>query len=115
MKKYLFWAVIALFPLLLLSCNTIEDDDKDDGDNPLTPISLTTKQYGFVDAGNTFAGRFIDKIDENSLKQKENEWIVSPLSLQIALGMLLNGAQGETADEICQTLGYGLRPKLSKL
>lgn len=107
MKKYLFWAVIALFPLLLLSCNTIEDDDKDDGDNPLTPISLTTKQYGFVDAGNTFAGRFIDKIDENSLKQKENEWIVSPLSLQIALGMLLNGAQGETADEICQTLGYG--------
>lgn len=109
MKKLHVWAVVALFPLLLISCNNLEQDDrnKDDGDNPFTRISLTTKQTGYVQAGNAFAGRFIQKIDENALANKETDWIVSPLSLQIALGMLLNGAQGETATEICQTLGYG--------
>lgn len=98
--------MISLF--LLFSCNGLEQEGgKDDGNNPYSPIALTTKQTEFVTAGNSFAGRFIDKIDENALKQKQNEWIVSPLSLQLALGMLLNGAQGETAAEICRTLGYG--------
>lgn len=105
-----FWkstaVVISLF--LLFSCNGLEQEGgKNDGNNPYSPISLSTKQAEFVTAGNSFAGRFIDKIDENALKQKQNEWIVSPLSLQLALGMLLNGAQGETAAEICRTLGYG--------
>lgn len=105
-----FWkstaVVISLF--LLFSCNGLEQEGgKNDGNNPYSPIALTTKQTEFVTAGNSFAGRFIDKIDENALKQKQNEWIVSPLSLQLALGMLLNGAQGETAAEICRTLGYG--------
>ena len=105
-----FWKsvafVISLF--LLFSCNGLEQEGgKDDGNNPYSPISLNTKQSDFVKAGNSFAGRFIDKIDENALRQKQNEWIVSPLSLQLALGMLLNGAQGETATEICRTLGYG--------
>ena len=105
-----FWkstaVVISLF--LLFSCNGLEQEGgKDDGNNPYSPISLSTKQSDFVKAGNSFAGRFIDKIDENALRQKQNEWIVSPLSLQLALGMLLNGAQGETATEICRTLGYG--------
>ena len=98
--------MISLF--LLFSCNGLEQEGgKNDGNNPYSPISLSTKQAEFVTAGNSFAGRFIDKIDENALKQKQNEWIVSPLSLQLALGMLLNGAQGETAAEICRTLGYG--------
>ena len=105
-----FWkstaVVISLF--LLFSCNGLEQEGgKNDGNNPYSPISLSTKQAEFVTAGNSFAGRFIDKIDENALKQKQNEWLVSPLSLQLALGMLLNGAQGETAAEICRTLGYG--------
>lgn len=104
-----FWkstaVVISLF--LLFSCSELNQEGTgDEGDNPFTRITLSTKQAEFVTAGNTFAGRFIDKIDENALKQKQNEWIVSPLSLQLALGMLLNGAQGETAAEICRTLGY---------
>lgn len=107
MKTHLLRSVIGVISLFLLfSCNEIEQKEKDDGNNPYTPISLNTKQSGFVKAGNDFAGRFIDKIDGNSLKEGEDAWIVSPLSLQLALGMLLNGAQGETAAEICRTLGY---------
>ena len=102
-------AAAAALSLLLGSCNPIlpDEEEPDDGDNTYTPISLTTKQTGFVQAGNIFAGRFIDRIDEDAARNNKDEWIVSPLSLQIALGMLLNGAQGETADEICRTLGYG--------
>ncbi len=109
MKKTFWKSVVFVISLFLLfSCNGLEQEGgKDDGNNPYSPIALTTKQTEFVTAGNSFAGRFIDKIDENALKQKQNEWIVSPLSLQLALGMLLNGAQGETAAEICRTLGYG--------
>lgn len=109
-KKYVLMAAfIAAFFSLLGSCSPLEnvpEDPEDNGENPYTRISLTTKQTGFVQAGNAFAGRFIDRIDENAGKNNQDEWIVSPLSLQIALGMLLNGAQGETASEICRTLGY---------
>lgn len=108
MKTILFRSAICVLSLLLLfSCNELNQEENGEGNNPFTPISLNTKQSGYVAAGNDFAGRFIARIDENSLKKNENAWIVSPLSLQLALGMLLNGAQGETATEICQTLGYG--------
>ena len=109
MKTFLWKTAIAIAALFLLfSCSELNQEGTgDEGDNSFTRITLSTKQADFVAAGNTFAGRFIDKIDANALKNKENEWIVSPLSLQLALGMLLNGAQGETATEICKTLGYG--------
>lgn len=104
--KRLFWILI-LVPVLTLSCNRIEQEEKEDtGDNPFLPITLSTKQAGYVSAGEAFAGRFIDQVDASALRDDKHEWFVSPLSLQIALGMLLNGAQGETAAEICQTLGY---------
>ena len=108
MKLRHFGAVVALFSLMLVSCNSLEQDDgkPDDGNNPFTPITLTTKQSSYVRSGRDFAGRFIKKIDDNAIARKETDWIVSPLSLQIALGMLLNGAQGETASEVCRALGY---------
>ncbi len=106
MKTFLWkTAVVVAALFLLVSCNEMNREETGD-EETYTCISLSTKQADFVAAGNNFAGRFIDKIDANALKNKESEWIVSPLSLQLALGMLLNGAQGETATEICQTLGY---------
>ena len=106
MKKILMMIAAAALFLLPPACNRLDPDEPDDGNNPYTPISLSTKQAGFVQSGRQFAGRFIEKVDENALKNKEKVWFVSPLSLQIALGMLINGAQGETAAEICQLLGY---------
>ena len=104
MKKIIWLMMVALLLQLPLSCNRL--DPEEDGENPFTPISLSTKQQGYVQAGTQFAWKFLDKVDEQSLQNKEKEWFVSPLSLQIALGLLLNGAQNETAAEICQTLGY---------
>lgn len=39
------------------------------------------------------------------LGERTDNWLVSPFSLQCALGMLSNGAKGETREEILYTLG----------
>lgn len=49
-----------------------------------------------------FAFDLLSKIDET--EPAEDNVFVSPLSLHIALGMLLNGAEGETRDGILKTL-----------
>ena len=108
MKHLTRLLMLVLLPFAVLACGELNADDsqKDDGPNEFQPISLTTKQSGFVASGNAFAFRFLDKVDAYAKGMGQDSWFVSPLSLQIALGMLLNGAQGKTADEICQMLGY---------
>ena len=75
----------------------------DDNNNPYKPLTLTTKSAEFVEKGNAFTFNFIERIN----KAAEADYIISPLSMQILLGMILDGAQGDTADEICSVLGYG--------
>lgn len=104
MKKFLLF--ILVLPLVILSVRCGRIDDEDDGNNDFKPLSLTTKQTGYVESGNRFAWRFIDGVADCAAQEKKDSWFVSPLSLQLDLGMLLNGAGGETADEICRTLGY---------
>ena len=104
MKKLLLIALCTATCWLAFGCGTISPES---GDNERKDISLTTKQGEFVQAGNVFAYRFLARIDKNEQETQNGDWFVSPLSLQFALGMLLNAAQGETAEEICRTLGYG--------
>ncbi len=72
-----------------------------DPSGDLTKVTLTKEQQGYMNAGNAFAF--------NCLAQLYNDQtiIFSPLSLQFALAMTVNGASGETAAEITRTLGYG--------
>ena len=65
-------------------------------------IELDETQRTYVEAGNDFAFRFLKQIDAG----EPGNWFVSPVSLQYLLGLVLDGAEGATADEICQTLGY---------
>ncbi len=102
MKKTFPFFLSLLF-LLVSGCGSISPEN---GKNERKDIPLTTKQGEYIKAGNEFAWRFMAKVDEAESKGEKGDWFVSPLSLQIALGMLLNGAQGETAAEICRTLGY---------
>ena len=83
-----------------LSCEKISDDSKD---NPYKALELTTKSAEFARQGNTFSFEFIDRVNT----AEEGDFIISPLSMQFLLGMILDGAQNETADEICKVLGYG--------
>ncbi len=76
---------------------------KDDGDNTLKPLTLTTRSSEFIEKGNAFAMDFLERINAEA----EGDYVISPLSMQFLLGLLLDGAQGETAAEIAGVLGYG--------
>lgn len=67
----------------------------------ITKVSLDATQQGYVEAGNGMAFRFLEKMYEGK------NLILSPLSLQYALAMTANGAEGETLQEIIDFLGYG--------
>ena len=73
------------------------------GNNPYKALDLSTKSAELARQGNTFAFQFIDRVSDATA----DDYIISPLSMQFLLGMILNGAQGDTADEICKVLGYG--------
>ena len=93
MKKILIAALMMSFPFFW-SCGAQNNERK--------RIELDEAQRNYVEAGNDFAFRFLKQIDAG----EPGNWFVSPVSLQYLLGLVLDGAEGATADEICQTLGY---------
>ena len=84
-----------------VSCEKIGGDNEKN--NPYKPLDLTTKSAEFVQKGNSFSIEFIDQVNSSATK----DYIISPLSMQFLLGMVLDGAGGDTSDEICGVLGYG--------
>jgi len=97
-----FHAVMAAAFLFLSGVSCGKPSDKE-SDNSYKPLDLSTKSSEFVVKGNGFAFNYIDRINSASSK----DYIISPLSMQFLLGMILDGARGETASEICSVLGYG--------
>lgn len=96
-------ASILLFATVLLSACTKDGFEKDYSvpvNNSITKVSLNEEQTGYMKAGNQFSLNLLDKVYDG------NDLVLSPLSLQMALAMSLNGASGETADEIFNALGY---------
>ncbi len=93
MKKFFLLALMISFPFFG-SCRAQNNDRK--------RIDLDETQLAYAEAGNDFAFRFLKQIDSC----ESGDWFVSPVSLQYLLGLVLDGADGETADEICRTLGY---------
>ena len=69
----------------------------------LTKVSLTQEQKAYVNSGNSFAFNCLSELYKGGARNI----IFSPLSLQYALAMTVNGASGQTAEEITKTLGYG--------
>ena len=84
-----------------ISCEKIGDEDLQD--NPYKKLSLTTRSADLASKGNSFAFNYIDRVND----AVEGDFFISPLSMQFLLGMVLNGAREQTADEICSVLGYG--------
>lgn len=70
-------------------------------DNTPKSISLTADQQALVVSNNNFAFNLFRKA------RKDENMILSPLSITYALGMLNNGAAGETLRQINTVLGFG--------
>lgn len=99
MKQVLFGMLLCL---PFLSCN---DGVEEQAISPtMQPIELNATEKEMAAQQGDFASTLSFGL-YRQLGGKTDNWLVSPFSLQCALGMLSNGASGETHDEILYTLG----------
>ena len=118
MKLMNRWAVITLtlMTTIVAGCNL---NDKYDEPGPIIdpvdpgyakPLVLTPAEQEMVNNSNAFAFNLFKQIidSRSSDESKKNESIiVSPISITYALGMLNNGAAGNTQAQINKVLGFG--------
>ena len=69
----------------------------------VTRLSLDDRQRGYVREGNKLSFKFLQQLSQ----AEKGSFVCSPLSLQLALAMTANGAEGETLQEMLDVLGYG--------
>lgn len=96
-----------LFGMLLCLPFTACNDDVEEQSILLTmqPIELNANEKEMAAQQGDFASTLSLELCRQLGGEKMDNWLVSPFSLQCALGMLSNGANGETHDEILYTLG----------
>lgn len=90
--------------LLLSGCDNINKPEPSNGDPKpgiVTPIIQSNSFINKVSADNKFAFDLFKEVLKTSEEQNE---FISPLSVSIAIGMLWNGAQGETKEAIATML-----------
>ncbi len=88
--------------MILFSCeieNITFNKDKEDNINN---IPLTEKQKSIIQSGNKFT---FDLLKNNNELAGEN-FMISPLSISLALGMTANGAKNNTLNEMLTVLGF---------
>lgn len=96
MKISSFYLFLTL--LLLTAC-----DDNTDSTNDITDALLSKSAQAIVNANNTFAFDFIKEVHQ--AEEKEN-YMISPVSLSLALGMAYNGAEGSTKSAFEEVMYY---------
>lgn len=105
---------ITIISLLILltsvassSCSRISYGQKlpstsGDKPHPIEPIELTSEQQQFVIDGNNYAFRMAAVVEES----EKGDVLLSPLSASYVLGMISNGASGQTREQMAATLGF---------
>lgn len=90
----------------LVSCSSEGPDDSEEVREftPFTRIPFTEEEQAAIDAAKPFGLDLFRKYCEIS---GEDNVLISPLSAILDLGMLANGATGETQAEILDVLGWG--------
>ena len=99
-------AAIALMmaTAMVAGCSTSNEDDPKPVIEPVEPpttLELTRAEQEMVGSSNDFAFNLF-----REARDKERSQILSPISITYALGMLNNGAAGETQQEINKVLGF---------
>jgi len=97
MKHFLLVASLATI-FFANSCTDINPE----GNKEYDDIPLTKTGQEIVNQSVDFSINFFKKTNEY---EKGSNFLVSPLSLSIALSMVANGAEGETYNEIVSTIG----------
>lgn len=100
MKQKLLLGMLLCLPFV--ACN---DDVEDPASPTLQPIELNATEKEMAARQGDFASTLSLELCRQLGGEKTDNWLVSPFSLQCALGMLSNGAAEETHDEILYALG----------
>lgn len=95
MKKII---VLVFVAILLVSFSSCDKESK-----KYEEINLNSKQKSFVSSGNDFSFNLLKEI---SSVEEDINFMVSPISINYALAMTANGAEGNTQDEMLTTLGF---------
>ena len=114
MKRKNVWAAIALTMMATVVAGCSKDDSNADNSSiepqpepVVTPVELPTSmeltraELEMVNSSNEFAFNLFRTAQD----EKESQ-ILSPISITYALGMLNNGAAGETQQQIDKVLGF---------
>jgi len=106
-SQFLATLLATLMALGLLSLLACSDSPTEPGGapEPITelPRALSATEVELLDAGNRFG---FDLLAEMAPKHAHENLFFSPLSASMALGMTLNGADGETYAEMRDMLGF---------
>ena len=105
-----FFKLILLLPITFLgSCSLLNHDD----DKPLHPklIELTPLQTTLIQHNNEFGVDLFKQV----ASQENSNVMLSPLSANVALTMLLNGTDTNTKSQIMEMLGYATDSDLSEI
>ena len=109
----MLWAAVAL--MMLTACSSDNDESiVNPENNERTPITLTRAEQELVTGNNDFAFNFFRIAGPRKPSPPGEIWydcpeegiILSPISITYALGMLNNGAAGETLQQINKVLGF---------
>ena len=112
MKSPLF-ATFAFAALLFAGCDPENSQLPSGSDEPTNPdvvlnlpssMKLTPAELELVESGNGFTFDLFEKLCETN---GNSSVVSSPLSVTYALGMLNNGAKGNTLKQINDVLGFG--------
>jgi serine protease inhibitor len=71
------------------------------------PRALSSGEQAVIGASNSFGFALLRELDRT---RADSNIFMSPLSASMALGMTMNGAQGQTFEEMRAALGFGNRP-----
>lgn len=98
---------VKLLCLVGLFCLMTGCSDDDGGSNVAKErkdIALSRAEEQLADESTDFAFRFFQQV--NKSETEKPNWMVSPLSASMTLGMISNGASGNTLEEIKTALGF---------
>ncbi len=102
---------LLVLPLFFAAACAGPTDPEPNGAPPLLerlPRALSGAEVTAIGASNRFA---FDLLGRATAAEPGTNVFLSPLSVSMALGMVMNGARGETRDAMAATLGFGTTPQ----
>ncbi len=96
-------SLLLLLVLFVFSGCDLADSGKNDG-NGILMRELSAQEKVLVDGSNDFTFALLTKLAETA---SEESFFASPLSVSMAFGMALNGADGETYEQMRDFFGHG--------